>query len=577
SDLRALLTTTNEESDAEEGNVNDTGGAIPAAVDAQLAYATARLAVHQGQLERAERTLRQAQAHWGRANDQRGATRTLLGLTQVLAMQGRYDEAEAAARQAVAVFAASPTAETFSAEGQTGPVDRSAFSGSLLRAGAHHNLATLLLYTERHTAALAEYDRALQLLSTYNDATLTAEAQRSWLLEVAHNELNRAGALSFLDRPEEAEAALLRAAGAFTQAEDRTNHGRVQTNLGRLYLRGGHYAAALAAFDRAVRDLLDDEVAELLVTTPAVDLAAEGRSGEEAATPADALLRQADELLLEQATAYLVMNLLPEAEQRLTHCEVLFRTAAQPYELGQTLYTRGILRLRTADFADAAHNLAEAAGQFAQLNNHFWRNRTALAQAALHFATGDASSAAEALDALIAALPAQEANGEGAALQWDLGGLLDLYLLRLRVAVVSESLAGAAQWAEEIADLLDLSLPALQAQAAAVDSSTATEQSAAEEAVALPHYTQRFYHLLGQWARARGAPLEARYYFQRAIALLERTRALLPVEEIRTAFLDDKGELYADLILLLLEQADADPTAVADAFAAVERARSRAL
>ncbi|MEZ4617312.1 MAG: hypothetical protein R2867_17630 [Caldilineaceae bacterium] len=41
--------------------------------------------------------------------------------------------------------------------------------------------------------------------------------------------------------------------------------------------------------------------------------------------------------------------------------------------------------------------------------------------------------------------------------------------------------------------------------------------------------------------------------------------------------MDDKTEIYIDLIQLLLDLAADDPTRMADAFAAVERARSRAL
>lgn len=572
---------------------------IPPAVDAQLDYALARLWVHRGQLTTAEDVLRRAQEHWRRANDLSGLARTQLGLTQILAMQGRYTEAEAAARQAIAAFTndavppatgdLEPSDEHPSESSTAQPGQSPNFPFLLQQAGAYRNLATLLLYTERHAEALAEYDRALQLLSTIARATLTVDEQQAWLIEIAHNELNRAGALTFLDEPEQAEAALLRAAEYFTQAADSTNHGRAQTNLGRLYLRMGHYADALAAFDLAAGDLLGEQYSELLVTLPTAPIArqstdADATSDEPFAPEGVELLRQADELLLEQAMAYLVMNLLPEARQRLAHCELLFRTAEQPYELGQTLYTLGLLQLRSMELAAANTRLSEAAVHFAQLDNQFWLNRTALAQAALLYADGDLTGAVARLDRLIGALPPQSVDDDTELLLWDVGGLVELYLLRMRLAIVVGQLTVVAQWAERIAELLSISWTALQAEAAAQSAtetssaeSASVEASAENGAIVLPHLTQRFFHLLGQWARAQNLPLQARYYFHRAIGLLENTRALLPVEEIRTAFLDDKSELYADLILLLLDQADADPAAVADAFAAVERARSRAL
>ncbi|MCB0187583.1 MAG: hypothetical protein KDE31_25115, partial [Caldilineaceae bacterium] len=55
---------------------DEQGERVPAAVDAQLAYAQARLHVHQGQLSRAEESLRAAQAHWQRANDGDGLARS---------------------------------------------------------------------------------------------------------------------------------------------------------------------------------------------------------------------------------------------------------------------------------------------------------------------------------------------------------------------------------------------------------------------------------------------------------------------------------------------------------------------
>ena len=58
----------------------------------------------------------------------------------------------------------------------------------------------------------------------------------------------------------------------------------------------------------------------------------------------------------------------------------------------------------------------------------------------------------------------------------------------------------------------------------------------------------------------------AQAHFQQALAILELQRSTLPVEEIRTAFLDDKSEIYVDLVQLLLELADEDPTLMAVAF-----------
>jgi CHAT domain-containing protein len=93
----------------------------------------------------------------------------------------------------------------------------------------------------------------------------------------------------------------------------------------------------------------------------------------------------------------------------------------------------------------------------------------------------------------------------------------------------------------------------------------------------LPHLTLRLLHAQGQVDQAAGDRLAARQRFAAALDLLEQQRASLPLEEIRTAFLDDKTLFYSDLVLALLEGDVPGAHEVAAAFAVVERARSRTL
>ncbi|OUC08352.1 hypothetical protein RY27_09510, partial [Litorilinea aerophila] len=93
----------------------------------------------------------------------------------------------------------------------------------------------------------------------------------------------------------------------------------------------------------------------------------------------------------------------------------------------------------------------------------------------------------------------------------------------------------------------------------------------------MPHLHLRVEHLLGQVARAAGDLEQARRHLTAAVTLLEMERAALPLEEIRTAFLDDKSAIYQELVLTLLDAPDLSEEGLAAAFAVVERARSRAL
>ncbi len=514
------------------------------ATQAQLAYAHARLQLFAGALAEAEKLLTQAQSAWQAAGETTGATRALLGLTQVLAMQGHYAAAETAARTAIAAWQQQPPA---------------AFEQSIQQASAYHNLGTLLAYTERHSLALAAFAQSRQLLQALTSPPPIAAQLATLTAELAHNDLNRATALTFLDQPDAAEAALLAAEAGFAQSNDQTNQGRAQTNRGRLYLRSGRYSEALAAFDAAWVNLVPPTAAN--------------------ATPDLEQLRQADELLLEQAMAYLVMNLLPEAQQALTRSEALFRSADQPYELGQTHYTAGLLALRNGELSQATQQLQAAQLLFTQLENRFWQQRTTLAQATLAQRQGEPALAIQLLDSLLAQVPGEGENGT--ALIWDLGGLVEAQILRMQLAITQGDFVAAHHWAASIATLIGSTLaPAISASP-------------------LPHYALRLHHMLGRLAQAEGERSAARAHFEIAITLLEATRATLSIEEVRTAFLDDKNQIYEDLVQLLLDLASqpagADQAGViaeadaadskasqsdqllAAAFAVVERARSRTL
>ena len=533
----------------------------------QVLYARARLAMVQGDPHAAERALVAAQSAWRQADDPMLLVRSHLGLTQVLAVQGRFDDAMAAAHQALdglqALFAVSSSA---------------ASSSTLLRAlqvRAWRNLGTLHTYRDEHELALPAFDAARAVLRSANredpahamaaeDNPQDAQAlARQDQVELAHIELNRAGALTFLDRIGAAQAALQAAVTAFDGMGDLLNRGRARTNLARLHLRTGRFVDALSLFEAAAHDLMGDSV----------DLG-----------QADLLrLRQADELLLEWSLAYVALNLLPEAAQTLTRCGELF--ADQPYELAQTRYTQGLLALRTGPWALAQRTLTEALALYRELQNRYWTNRTMLALARLALLEDDAPAAMQWLDLLAGPAPAAtEANidadakpGEIASPQllWDAGTLADFHILQIDLAVLQNDPAAVAAARAR----LDAAFPPDAVAVTGVDEAMARYRS--------PDLQLRVAHARGRAAMAVGDRPGAQRHFWNAVNLLEEIRTSLPLEEIRTAFLLDKSALYVDLLRTYLPTADApDPDRAADdeiagdlavIFEIVERARSRAL
>ena len=333
------------------------------AAGADFAYAQSRLALEQGDLAAAEARLQQARALWQQAGDDTSLARSGLGLTQILAMQGRFDEAEATIRAAIAALAAMPGDDAV-----------------LMEMDARQNLATLLSYQERFVEA-AEInsnlrERYLSLLAAAAHPSEAADLQ----MRVALVERDLALAQTYLDQPQAAEALLEGAVERLSLPEVRADRGQTRTNLGHLYVRTGRYARAVAELDAATLDLLGTmDVESVPDLWPAADI-----------------------LFLEQATTYLALNLLPEADAALRRAQEILRATQQIYELGQALYLFGILEWQRNNIPGASAAFAEAEAIFAQLDNPYWLHRVRLAQAALALRTGDFGDATQRVDLLLA-------------------------------------------------------------------------------------------------------------------------------------------------------------------------------
>lgn len=497
------------------------------ALEAKITYAQARLHLQTGDIPAAESSLLSARKLWKAVGDEVSLARSGLGLTQILTMQGRYAEAELISARTVRRLKALAGTDG-------GVVPRLIV--------AHRNHANLLRYQEKHESALAEYEQARHILSEHRThRNLSAADQQHLAQEEAHLHLNRATVLMSLDRPEQAETALHAAITIFDESQDMLNRGKAHSNLGSLYLRTGRYAVALSEFDKANADLLGDVVLHPDLPVP--------------------LLRQADVTLLDQAMVYVTLNLLPEARTSLTLCQRIFEDSDRPYERGQIFYTLGLVYLRSGNSGPAQSMLEQAERIFLQLENRYWLNRTRLALAVHSYQCGEPRRA----HAHLRQLSAPDEAGAAQTLDWDVGTRMELCSLRLHLFLDSGETALARQEVEHMARVLG-------------DEAYEVSVSKSLDAKAFPHLYMRLYHALGQVELASGQHPLAHRHFLRALHLLESQRANLPLEELRTAFLNDKGTLYADFVVSLLNDAHNDGEAkVAEAFSLAERARARAL
>lgn len=488
------------------------------AVAPWLQYAQGRLAVLAGDLTGAEANLAMAGRLWAALGDNIAHARSGLGLTQVLAMQGRFDAADTTIRA---------TIDTLNA------LEAGDLETQLVLFSAQQNLATLLSYQERYSEAL----EVLRLLRVAVEHLLAITddlgAHKELLGLLGELDIDAAIYQSYLDQPQAAADSLQAAIVLLTEAGALYNRGRAYTNLGHIYTRTGRFADALREFDAAMVDILGTHDADSVPDR----------------------WQAADVLFLEQAIAHLSLNLLPEAAADLERAVTLFEQSDQRYEWGQAVYFRALIALRENAIDSARPLLEVAAGLFAELDNRYWLHRVQIAQA--HAATQ--AGADEAATAILDGLLMEAVNaGQDAVLTWDLSTRCEAALLMLRLALQRGDTIAAHQLVDQAAGWL-------------------AEAAPADAALLYPQLTLQILHARGQVARAEGDNFMARQFFQLAVESVESQRATLPVEDFRTSFLTDKTVIYADLAISLLDEPPPAENTLANAFAVIERARSRAL
>jgi len=403
------------------------------------------------------------------------AIRTYVGEMHALAGLGRYAEALAAGEQAL-VETTDPLLTAFLAQNQ----------GAI-----YHRMG-------RYAEALKAYDQAASGYATLGQTERLGQV---------HN--NRGMVLLSLGRGREAVQAFQEAAFIFEGKDLTLLSAQAQANCGAALSLIGDHRAALETFEKARRTF---ETLGPNVERGTLDL--------------------------DTATAYLAINLYPEALAMCDEALAGFQAASMPYEQGQALVRRAAALTALGQPTTAESALAEAETIFRELGNEPWLAIVWLEQAGLWESLGRA--------------------GEALAVTQD-------------TLVLCERLDLAVQGTYAHLRLADL----LADQKPATARAHLEKALAQAEKLALPQLRYRAHARLGRLYRLQEQTEQALHHLTQAVDEIERLRATLPQETLRTAFLRDKLAPYEDLIQLYLARGDED--GLRQAFAVAERARSRAL
>jgi CHAT domain-containing protein len=403
-------------------------------------------------------------------------------------------------------------------------------------------------------------------------------------------DISRLQALAVLGRYDEAIACGMRAHEVFLGSQDDVLTGKIEQNLGNVYLRRDRYHEAEMLYHAARRRFIklgEPKRLAQIDTCLASTLILQYRFREADALYREALaLAKSEKMLvweaviegdlgclalfqchygdaltllessrrryeslgmrhesaiseLEVADAYLELNLAPEAEAIYSRVIPVFSELGMRAELARAAVNAGRAFVKLERFAAARTVLAQARDLFSSESNDVGVATVALAEAVLNHRLGEHARAGQLAAEAEAVL--LRAGAQAPA--------LSARLLR------AESAYAMGENRREIEELLETTLAALHQPG-------------------LERIKTSFLTLLGLNAQAAGDKTQAEKFFLQAVETIEALRAPLPADEFRTAFLADKLTPYQELARLHL---DCPTPKVSAAWEFVERAKSRSL
>ncbi|TCJ18325.1 CHAT domain-containing protein [Rubrobacter taiwanensis] len=359
---------------------------------------------------------------------------------------------------------------------------------------------------------------------------------------------NIGGCYEYMGRYEEALEAYTSAESAYQELGMTERLGEIRNNRGLILLDLGRSRDALNAFKSAA-----DFFAEAGLTlsyAKALNNVGEAhlrlgnyRDGlsalEEARRLLDSIEALADRhlLLRDTADAYLALNLYSEALAAYREASEALQRTGMSYERARALWGLGSALAFRSNLEEAESTLAEAASLFSEAGNLPLLSGVMLEQAALLEARGRHEAALQ---------KASEALELVSGRDWPVQN----FYARLRLADLR--LTGPEEAERHLLEAKQIA-----------------------ESLALPNLRYRVNERLGNLHLLKRRLPEARELLQAAVDEIENLRGTVTQEAIRASFLKDKLAAYEGLLRVHLARRGQE--SVREAFAAAERAKSRAL
>ena len=418
--------------------------------------------------------------------------------------------------------------------------------------------ALLIQLGKPHTAASTQVIKlyALALLGRYDEAIACGLRAREVLL--AHGDIRAAGKIEHnigniylrRDRYQESEQFQLAARERFAALNDRKQLAKIDNNLAIIYTSEHKFRRAEQLYDQALRSAeagglvltqaeIEASIGNLALFQGRYDRALDYLERSRRKYAALGMPHQSAVARQEMADAYLELNLAPEAAAIYADITELFAELGMQAEQARALSQHARASVLLGRTAQAHTLLAEAGRLYAAEGNPVGEAVVMLTEAQLHYA---------------------EANYQAAG----------------RAALMAEEpLAAAGTWRRQ---LLARWIRGEAARALGQErEASALLQSTLRDAElqSQPDIAWRCHTSLALIAIRSGGVADAEALLKRAIMVIEDLRTPLPTEEFRTAFLADKLLPYNELVRLCLEDKSRDRAR--EALCYLEGARSRAL